>query len=100
MEKVSKETKLKNTLTYADFYELSDSESDIEFTTPAAAIGSNKCKPNVIHEGTQYAIKDFIPKYKEEKVESTEKKALNTIAKAPPKPPRKLPQKAPTKQKL
>jgi hypothetical protein len=100
MEKVSKEIKLKNTLTYADFYELSDSESDIEFTTPAAAIGSNKCKPNVIHEGTQYAIKDFIPKYKEDKVENTEKKALNTIVKAPSKPPRKLPQKAPTKQKL
>jgi hypothetical protein len=100
MEKVSKEMKLKNNLTYAEFYESSDSESDIEFTTPAAAIAPSKCKPDVIHEGTQYAIKDFIPKYKEEKLENTEKKALSTISKAPLKPPRKLPQKTATRQKL
>ena len=72
MAKVSEELKLKNCLTYADFIDSSDSEMDVEFTTPAAIINPQKCKPNTTHCGTQYMFKDFLPKLKEvEKIQNT-----------------------------
>lgn len=53
MKKVSKQLKMESMLTYADLNADSESELDLQFTTPSAMIDSRKCKPDVVHCGTQ-----------------------------------------------
>ena len=53
---------------------------DVEFTTPAAIVNPQKCKPNVTHCGTQYVLKDFLPKLKE--VEKLQKITTKTAFKS------------------
>ena len=59
MKNISRALKLENELKYDDLNESSDSEMEMQLTTPSAVIKSQKCKPDVIHCGTQYSLKDF-----------------------------------------
>ncbi|CRK88959.1 CLUMA_CG002791, isoform A [Clunio marinus] len=61
MKKVSTQMNLEKELEYADLEESSDSEMEIEFTTPSASVDYRKCQPDVVHCDTQYLIKDFNP---------------------------------------
>lgn len=61
LKMVSQQMKLKYELKYADLADSSDSEMDLEYTTPGAGIDERKCKPDVVHCETQYSAKDFNP---------------------------------------
>lgn len=64
MKNVTNKLMLKNELTFADLDDSSDSELDMQFTTPAAIVDCRKCKLDVVHGGTQCEAKDFLPKPK------------------------------------
>lgn len=87
MKEATKEFKLKNPLEYNDLLDSSDSEFDVDFTTPAAIFDNRKLKKNVTHCGTQYLIKDFVTtKFKDiEKMIEGERKinVVKPILKAP-----------------
>lgn len=74
MKKVSKQLKMQNVLNYSDLNAESQSELDLQFTTPSAVIDERKCKPDVVHCGTQYGLKDIkgpnVKPLKEEKERS------------------------------
>lgn len=61
MKKVSTCMKLKKNLEACDLYDSSDSEMNMEFTTPSAVIKDTRCKPDVVHVEVQYNRKDFLP---------------------------------------
>ncbi|CAO1419245.1 unnamed protein product [Diamesa serratosioi] len=61
MKRVSVCMKLKKNLEACDLYDSSDSEMNLEFTTPSAVIKDTRCKPDVVHVEVQYDRKDFLP---------------------------------------
>lgn len=88
MKTVSQKLNLKKELSFDDLCDSSDSELDLEFTTPTAIIDSRKCKPNVVHCGVQYEAKEFLPKkLKEKSKEQTKEqtKVKPKVVKAAPK---------------
>lgn len=90
MKNVSKQLKMKAALTYADLNADSDSDLDLEFTTPSAIVDPRKFKPDVVHCGTQYGLRDFttttakamfaeIATKKEKALEEKKQKALEKL---------------------
>lgn len=61
IKNVTAQMKLKNQLQFEDLCGSSDSELDMQFTTPSAVVHDRKLKPNVTHCGTQYTAKDIDP---------------------------------------
>lgn len=107
MKSVSNQLKLKTDLEFADLGESSDSELDVEFTTPSAVISNRKHKPDVTHCGTQYFAKDFLPQkiknvVTEEKPKTTlgVKEPVKAQSQAQPKASQKAQTKAQPKAQL
>jgi Domain of unknown function (DUF4776) len=69
LEKVSEKMNLEKKLLFVDLEGSSDSEIDVEFTTPSAMIDGRKLKPDVVHCETQYNSKDLSHKREQMKLQ-------------------------------
>ena len=90
MKNISKKMELQHPLEFAELDDSSDSELEMEFVTPSALINTRKYKPDVVHCGTQYGLKDFVPP-KIKKEEEMPKKTKCLKPSKSPKAPKMIP---------
>lgn len=78
VKNVSDQLQLEKELQFGELGDSSDSELELNFTTPSALIDARKFKPDVTHCGTQYLHKDFLPQTKK-KVEIAKTPTPKTV---------------------